>query len=42
MKTVASKIFRTDVSNSEGEPVYMVRSQNIIDVIAVEGEAKVH
>ena len=43
MKTVVAKIYRTDRKNTQtGEPVYVVRSSNIVDVVAGEGEGEVH
>ena len=43
LKTVASKIFRTAERNpATGELIFMVRSSNILDVVAAEGEEGVH
>ena len=43
MKTVVAKIYRTNQKNVQtGEPVYVVRSSNIVDVIEAEGEEEVH
>ena len=43
LKTVASKIFRTGERNpATGELIFMVRSSNILDVVAAEGEEGVH
>ena len=43
MKTVVAKIYRTDQKNAEtGDPIYVVRSSNIVDVVGPEGEEEVH
>ena len=43
MKTVIAKIYRTDQKDVlTGEPVYIVRSSNIVDVVSTEGERGVH
>ena len=43
LKTVVSKIHRSDLRNEvTGEPIFMVRSSNIVDVVAAEGEEGVH
>ena len=42
LKTVVSKIHRSDQKNTVGEPIFMVRSSNIVDVVVAEGEEGVH
>ncbi len=42
LKTVVSKIHRSDQKNEAGEPIFMVRSSNIVDVVVAEGEEGVH
>ena len=42
LKTVVSKIHRSDQRNEAGEPIFMVRSSNIVDLVVAEGEEGVH
>ena len=42
LKTVVSKIHRSDQKNEAGEQIFMVRSSNIVDVVVAEGEEGVH
>jgi len=41
LKTVAAKIYRTAKKRPDGEPIYIVRSSNLIDVSVGEGEEEV-
>ena len=43
IKTVVSKLHRLEQKNVvTGEPIFMVRSSNIVDVVMAEGEEDVH
>lgn len=43
LKAVVSKIQRTELKNeATGEPIFLIGSSNVVDVVAAEGEEEVH